>query len=657
MSLANWNKNNILKFSIDHTKIDKDLTDFPILLNLSTESGQNDYDCSDIFDELNYTNVDDNFTGNNGDAPNVDLWKTTIRNGETITIQNNKLKFTGDGTLTFGQSSYIKAIYKVTGNFDLQYTYNIVQKPTSNWIIELNVGFGNSAGYIRRQRSSNNEQYAGRCKINGSNQTFYTTATTDISGYLRLTRTETTFKGMFSNNNIDWTTLWSYTSSPEEDVIYLRALMYSAENQNTEITIDDFKLNSGTIVWPNSTHPNNKKIAIVYPSVQEHYVTVISGTQLITYIHGEQEQLFCEIENWDQANKSAQLWVKVPRVLSNQPTDLFLYYDKEQEDNTYYIGDTSSTPAQNVWDDNFVAVYHMAQDPSGTAPQILNSAGIINYGTSYGSMTSDDLVNGLVGNGIKFDGSDDYFNCGYSSDVDITDTLTLEVMFEPTITLGSASTNRVFINRQNHPTSGEDSYAFFINGDGELQLGSYGGNIQSTINTWDAGVWYYVAGTYKSTGLTGDLFVNGIAEVLSTDNYDTMNGSNNNLLIGYGNDTGTFISATIQEVRISNIARSSNWIKATNYTLKDNLTTIQKADIYNITGYVKELGQPVQRLVCLYDRTSGELIDKIMSLSTGYYTLKTTSSGLHNLVCYDAKAAPDFDDLLISKVTPSEIIK
>jgi hypothetical protein len=52
MSLTTWNKDNILKFSIDHTKIDKDLVDFPVLLNLSTDSGKNNYDCSDIFDEL-----------------------------------------------------------------------------------------------------------------------------------------------------------------------------------------------------------------------------------------------------------------------------------------------------------------------------------------------------------------------------------------------------------------------------------------------------------------------------------------------------------------------------------------------------------------------------------------------------------------------------
>ena len=55
-NINNWNKNNILKFSIDHTSLEEDLFDFPVLLNITESSGKNNYDCSTVFDELTYEN-------------------------------------------------------------------------------------------------------------------------------------------------------------------------------------------------------------------------------------------------------------------------------------------------------------------------------------------------------------------------------------------------------------------------------------------------------------------------------------------------------------------------------------------------------------------------------------------------------------------------
>ena len=120
------------------------------------------------------------------------------------------------------------------------------------------------------------------------------------------------------------------------------------------------------------------------------------------------EEYFCEIERWDYINTSAQLWVKISTIYSTVDTEFYMFYDSSVSDNVTYVGETTSSAAKNVWDDNFVAVYHMAQDPSGTAPQILDSTSNENNGTANGSMTSSDLVDGFIGKAIEFDGSDDY---------------------------------------------------------------------------------------------------------------------------------------------------------------------------------------------------------------------------------------------------------
>ena len=651
MSLANWNKNNILKFSIDHTKIDKDLTDFPILLNLSTESGQNDYDCSDIFNGLegpgygiddytklvihsdttdNSTNfIDDSFNehsiihyGNTKHSTTESKFgKTSIYfdgDGDYLQIQD-------DGDFTFG-----------TEDFTIDFWFNIAAGSRYHVLYDTgNLASDGIGMYL--SSDANPIMY-----IYGKNLSSTTTFIINNWYHVALVKEANIFylfiNGILEDSTSNTTNFGSYT------------VELGVRGSGTTPFLgylDEIRISKGIARWTsNFTPPNevycrtkaeNKKIAIVYPSVQEHYVTVISGTQLITYIHGEQEQLFCEIENWDQANKSAQLWVKVPRVLAEQPTDLFLYYDKEQEDNTNYIGDTSSAAAQNVWDDNFVAVYHMAQDPSIGGACILESTSNSKHGTPYGSMTSSNLVNGVLGKALDFDGSDDYIDCGNNPTLN---NYTFEALIKhksPTTAYGGILTN------EGEGLIIEDTYnsASLVNNNTSL-VGT------SPINTQN---YIYIVSTYDTNN--NYLYEDGIS--VGTNLNDSGWGLTGlKINYGYEGKCGNLIGC---EYRISQTVRSDIWIKTTNNTLRDNLTTIQKADIYNITGYVKELGQPVQRLVCLYDRTSGELIDKIMSLSTGYYTLKTTSSGLHNLVCYDAKAAPDFDDLLISKVTPSEIIK
>ena len=52
MGLAGWNSNNKLKLTIDNSKVDGDLTDFPVLITLSSGSGQTGFDATGVFDEL-----------------------------------------------------------------------------------------------------------------------------------------------------------------------------------------------------------------------------------------------------------------------------------------------------------------------------------------------------------------------------------------------------------------------------------------------------------------------------------------------------------------------------------------------------------------------------------------------------------------------------
>ena len=66
---------------------------------------------------------------------------------------------------------------------------------------------------------------------------------------------------------------------------------------------------------------------------------------------------------------------------------------------------------KTVWNPSYQGVWHMGDDPSGTAPQ-LRDAAQSNNGTSNGGMVIGDLVSGNIGNALHFDGNNDYFDLG-----------------------------------------------------------------------------------------------------------------------------------------------------------------------------------------------------------------------------------------------------
>src|SRR6056297_3563809 len=127
-------------------------------------------------------------------------------------------------------------------------------------------------------------------------------------------------------------------------------------------------------------------------------------------------QIYAEVEQWDEASEKALLWVSKSdlTLTAASTTELYLYYDSTKADNTTYIG--TSGNRTEVWDSDFVAVYTLAQDPTGGTGCILDSTGNGHHGTPQGSMTSGDLVDGLIGLALELDGNDDYIEIPSSTD-------------------------------------------------------------------------------------------------------------------------------------------------------------------------------------------------------------------------------------------------
>lgn len=137
-------------------------------------------------------------------------------------------------------------------------------------------------------------------------------------------------------------------------------------------------------------------VSSIFDEVGSDYLKIA-----VTSSDGE-TQLYVEVEQWDAATEKALLWVSKSgwEIASASDPEIYMYYDSTASDNTAYVG----TPGNRteVWSSDFVAVYTMAQDPSGGAGCIIDSSGNGNHGTPSG-FASSDLVNGLIGKAISIE--------------------------------------------------------------------------------------------------------------------------------------------------------------------------------------------------------------------------------------------------------------
>ena len=354
-----------------------------------------------------------------------------------------------------------------------------------------------------------------------------------------------------------------------------------------KITIDSSKIDGDLVDFPvaivlsSGTGTNNIDATNIFTTFgSDANRTKIAVTDV------NDNQLYVEIEHWDHANERATLWVKVPGVASETDTVLYLYYDATQSGNGSYVGDIGDIPAQNVWDQYFEAVYHFSQDPSGGgAGEILESTSNAIHGKA-NYMESEDLTDSPSGKAYDFDGAAEYVdvpdnsNLTFGDGASDDDPLTIETfvnMDEPTLfrlaeKRDGSNLEYIFF------TGGSDQVAFFLYDNvGSARLGRQSSNGSESGN---ANQWIHYAGRYNGDGTNAgqDVLRNGVAIDVTSSNqgsYFAMHDTGTPLWIGGQTVTPSYGDGEIAEVRISRFARADAWLKATTYTLNNNLLSFE----------------------------------------------------------------------------------
>ena len=224
-------------------------------------------------------------------------------------------------------------------------------------------------------------------------------------------------------------------------------------------------------------------------------------------------------------------------------------------------------------DSNTAGLWHM-DEQTGNNAYIRNSGSSSNHGTPTGTT----FVQGKIGKARKLNGTSDYITIPENDSLDPAN-ITLEAWIYPT-----ALQNGNFINK------GDNSgYRFRVTTDGSLQLLDRGAtnSLRTTANIVSINKWYYVTATGDSSGLK--IYVNGQLVAANNSAYGSPNTSTD-LVLGRFAGASEYFSGIIDEVRISNIARTADEIRqAYESGLRSHSVTIDFAAILESSDIIDDI--------------------------------------------------------------------
>lgn len=208
---------------------------------------------------------------------------------------------------------------------------------------------------------------------------------------------------------------------------------------------------------------------------------------------------------------------------------------------------TDQSNPTGTWDANFKLISHL---PNGTALTVGDSTGL-NVGTNHGATATAGQIDGAA----AFNGSTQFIDYGNSTPLNITGDITAEAWINAAVT----STNVILGQLTAAVTNG---YQFYLAGNSMEWVFENAGFLSflTTNNVISGNVWFYVSG--KRTGGTMKILVNGVDPGIfqSQNQGSSTTGSSTEPFFVGKNAAGFFWQGGLDEIRMSNIARSDNWL-------------------------------------------------------------------------------------------------
>ena len=252
-----------------------------------------------------------------------------------------------------------------------------------------------------------------------------------------------------------------------------------------------------------------------------------------------------EIETYNSATEELYIWVQVPTISSAVNTDIYMYY-----------GNGSVASQQSVeatWDNDFVMVQHL-HETSGTH---IDSTSQNNDGSPQNGVVQ--TATGQIDGADAFDMLDDYVAVADSTSLRVV-AMTLEAWVKIPAPLPSSGFHGI-INHGNSANANWYQLSYDRTNNQFHYRWTIGSNHRTNFTaTVTADTWYYVVGVLDPSTTTAYTYLNGGLDT-TYPGASLPTATASPLDIGRALSTELF-KGTIDEVRISKVARTPEWIAA-----------------------------------------------------------------------------------------------
>jgi RHS repeat-associated protein len=269
-----------------------------------------------------------------------------------------------------------------------------------------------------------------------------------------------------------------------------------------------------------------------------------------------------EVETYNAASGAVNYWIKVPTLSHSADTTIYLCYGNAAVS-------TDQSNKTGVWDANYKGVWHLA---NGSSLSPGDSTGNSNNGTITGAVATVGRTDG----GASFNGSSDHVEVK-AGKVDtsansgtVSAWVKASALDENGVVLGyggAVATDPALWGVYIREVSGNYYFAMSAR---KTNSGAYSTVRGSTVLA--SGTWYYV--TYSSNGSSWKIRVNGAAaetltNVLGTNTGDWIGDISpttpdksdiGGVYVGGSYSSVNFWHGVLDEVRLSNIERSDDWV-------------------------------------------------------------------------------------------------
>ncbi|HTW96095.1 MAG TPA: DUF2341 domain-containing protein [Candidatus Methylomirabilis sp.] len=253
---------------------------------------------------------------------------------------------------------------------------------------------------------------------------------------------------------------------------------------------------------------------------------------------------------FNTGTNQAEFWVNLPSVSSVTDTTFYIWYGNPSA--TCYVP-TDTNGRNNVWDANYVAVWHF-NEATGVAPVDSTSNGNVS------ALTGTAATTGKIGGALSFNGSS-YVSVTDSASLNsVTSGMTLSAWFNTT----SGGTGQKIVGKSDGLPSRGYMLANYDSGGADTEVWNTSGthyrahgNGTPTNNTW-----YYYAATWQTSGnliaYQNGSQVNSVADGAA--NIGSTAGRPARIGVAPYDPLQYYVTGKLDEIRISKIARTPQWI-------------------------------------------------------------------------------------------------